>query len=115
MAEEADAGGGGGGGAEDGGIETEEEAVGVHGALQLRLALLLPIRCHGRRDRACSQGGVWGRGWVELLGLAGGGGGRHWRRSREISRRWARETKHKSRRQQARGRAAGSSRNGAGG
>uniref|UniRef100_A0A8R7TLI8 Uncharacterized protein n=1 Tax=Triticum urartu TaxID=4572 RepID=A0A8R7TLI8_TRIUA len=54
VAEEADACGGGagagaGGGAEDGGIEAEEEAVGVHGALQLRLPLLLPIRRHGRR------------------------------------------------------------------
>jgi len=33
VAEEADASDGGGGGAEDGGIEAEEEAVGVHGAL----------------------------------------------------------------------------------
>ena len=33
VAEEADAGDGGGGRAEDGGIEAEEEAVGVHGAL----------------------------------------------------------------------------------
>lgn len=50
VAEEADAwGGGAGGGAEDGGIEAEEEAVGVHGALQLGLPLLLPIRRHGRR------------------------------------------------------------------
>lgn len=50
MAEEADAraGGGGRGGTEDGEIEAEEEAVGVHGALQLRFPLLLPIRRHGR-------------------------------------------------------------------
>lgn len=64
MAEEADAGGGSGGGAEDGGIEAEEEAVGVHGALQLRLALLLPIRRHGCRGRTCFHEWVWGCRWV---------------------------------------------------
>lgn len=50
MAEEADARRGrAGGGAEDDWIEAEEEAVGVHGALQLGLPLLLPIGRHGRR------------------------------------------------------------------
>ena len=50
MPEEADARRGrAGGGAEDDWIEAEEEAVGIHGALQLRLPLLLPIGRHGRR------------------------------------------------------------------
>jgi hypothetical protein len=57
VSEEADARGGGG--AEDGGIEAEEEAVGVHGALQLRLPLLLPIRRgHGHRCLSALAGGV---------------------------------------------------------
>lgn len=59
----------GGGGAEDCGIESEEEAVGVHGALQLRLPLLLPIR--RRHGRAPSQPG---RGSLASRGE----GGRHW-------------------------------------
>ena len=69
MAEEADSRGGSGGGrAEDGGIEAEEEAVGVHGALQLRLPLLLSIRRHGRR-------------WAWSPALLGGWLGARFRRS----------------------------------